>query len=91
MDQILVSYKDMECNMSLKIYFLDLHLDFLPDILRAASSEHGERFPPRHFSHGKDVPYQEPETAQMLTDYCWTLIRDIPGAKRRRKSTNLAY
>jgi len=29
--ELLQSYQDMGCNMSLKIYFLDSHLDFFPD------------------------------------------------------------
>jgi hypothetical protein len=30
--------------MSLKIHFLDPHLDFFPDNLGAVNDEHGERF-----------------------------------------------
>jgi hypothetical protein len=30
--------------MSLKVYFLDSHLDFFPENLGAVSDEHGERF-----------------------------------------------
>jgi len=42
--ELLQSYQDMGCNMSLKIHFLDSHLDFFPDNLGAVSDEHGERF-----------------------------------------------
>ena len=38
------SYQDMGCNMSLKIHFLDSHLDFFPDNLGAVIDEHGEHF-----------------------------------------------
>lgn len=41
---LLHSYKAMGCNMSLKIHFLDSHLDFFPENLGAVSDEHGERF-----------------------------------------------
>ena len=34
------SYKAMRCNMSLKVYFLDSHLDFFPETLGAVSDEH---------------------------------------------------
>ncbi|UYV75259.1 hypothetical protein LAZ67_12003126 [Cordylochernes scorpioides] len=41
---LLLSYKALGCNMSLKIHFLHSHLDFFPDNLGAVSDEHGERF-----------------------------------------------
>ncbi|UYV82386.1 hypothetical protein LAZ67_21001904 [Cordylochernes scorpioides] len=43
-NDLLLSYKELGCNMSLKIHFLHSHLDFLPDNLGAVSDEHGERF-----------------------------------------------
>ncbi|GBP60811.1 hypothetical protein EVAR_85072_1 [Eumeta japonica] len=43
-NNLLVAYKDMGCNMSLKIHFLHSHLDFFPQNLGAVSDEHGERF-----------------------------------------------
>jgi len=36
------SYKAMGCNMSLKVYFLDTHLDLFPENLGTVSKEHGE-------------------------------------------------
>ena len=39
--ELLQSYQDMGCNMSLKIHFLDSHLDFFPDNCGAVSEEHG--------------------------------------------------
>ena len=41
---LLTSYKAMGCNMSLKIHFLESHLDFFPENLRKVSDEHGEIF-----------------------------------------------
>ncbi|UYV62543.1 hypothetical protein LAZ67_2000998 [Cordylochernes scorpioides] len=37
---LLLSYKALGCNMSLKIHFLHSHLDFFPDNLGAVSDEH---------------------------------------------------
>jgi len=42
--ELLQSYQDMGCNMSLKIHFLDSHLYFVPDNIVAVSDEHGEPF-----------------------------------------------
>jgi hypothetical protein len=38
------SYKQLECNMSLKIHFLFSHLDFFPLNCGGVSDEYGERF-----------------------------------------------
>ncbi|UYV74404.1 hypothetical protein LAZ67_11003429 [Cordylochernes scorpioides] len=43
-NDLLLSYKALGCNMSLKIHFPHSHLDFFPDNLGAVSDEHGERF-----------------------------------------------
>ncbi|UYV71402.1 hypothetical protein LAZ67_8002998 [Cordylochernes scorpioides] len=41
-NDLLLSYKALGCNMSLKIHFLHSHLDFFPDNLGAVSDEHDE-------------------------------------------------
>jgi len=43
-NNLLQSYQKLGCNMSLKIHFLQSHLDFFPENCGAASDEHGERF-----------------------------------------------
>ncbi|UYV84372.1 hypothetical protein LAZ67_X001961 [Cordylochernes scorpioides] len=43
-NDLLLFYKALGCNLSLKIHFLHSHLDFFPDNLGAVSDEHGERF-----------------------------------------------
>ncbi|UYV83522.1 K02A2.6-like [Cordylochernes scorpioides] len=43
-NDLLLSYKALRCNMSLKTHFLHSHLDFFPDNLGAVSDEHSERF-----------------------------------------------
>ncbi|UYV75022.1 hypothetical protein LAZ67_12002126 [Cordylochernes scorpioides] len=43
-NDMLLSYKALGCNMSLKIHFRHSHLNFFPDNLGAVSDEHGERF-----------------------------------------------
>jgi hypothetical protein len=35
------SYKVMACNMSLKVFFLDCHVDFCPENLKRVSNELG--------------------------------------------------
>ena len=87
--QLLQSYQDMGWNMSLKIHFLDSHLDFFPDNLGAVSDEHGERF--HQDISALEKRYQGQRSARMLADYCWTMKRDVPDAKHRRQSTTLTF
>ncbi|UYV63994.1 hypothetical protein LAZ67_2006277 [Cordylochernes scorpioides] len=88
-NDLLLSYKALGCNMSLKIHFLHSHLDFFPDNLGAVSDEHGERF--HQDISSMEKRYQGKWSPAMLADYCWTLKRDLPQAKYRRKSTVTAF
>ncbi|UYV77929.1 hypothetical protein LAZ67_15002897 [Cordylochernes scorpioides] len=78
-NDLLLSYKALGCNMSLKIHFLHSHLDFFPDNLGANSDEHGERF--HQDISSMEKRYQGKWSPVMLADYCWTLKRDLPQAK----------
>ena len=87
-EHLIDSYKNMGCNMSLKIHFLHSHLDFFPSNCGDVSDKHGERF-------HQDIAvmekwYQGRWSPSMLADYRWTLARDQPDlsyskeAKRKR-------
>src|SRR5207245_7664228 len=41
-EKCITAYRQVGCNMSLKIHLLDSHLDFFPENLGAVSDEHGE-------------------------------------------------
>ena len=81
---LLTLHKAMGCNMSLKIHFLESHLDFFAENLGEVSDEHGERFHQNIVVMEKR--YQGKWTSSMLADYCWTLKRDVTDSKYRRKS-----
>lgn len=72
--------------MSLKIHFLDSHLDFFPENLGALSDEHGERFHQQLKS--MEHRYQGFWDERMMGDYIWFLIResDINSNKRQSKT-----
>ena len=72
--------------MSLKMHFLHSHIDFFPENLGAVSDEHGERF--HQDISVMESRYQGKWSASMLADYCWTLYRDDPDAKHKRKSNS---
>jgi hypothetical protein len=75
--------------VSLKVHFLDSHLNFFPENLGAVNNEHGERF-------SQDIStvekrYQDKWSNIILADYCWALIREVPQAKESRRLSNVAF
>ena len=82
-DKLLDAYRDLHCNMSLKIHFLDSHLDFFPANLGAVSDEHGEKF--HQIIAAIEKRYQGKWIPAMLADYCWTLKRETVAAIYKRK------
>ena len=58
-------------------------LGFFPENLGEVSDEHGERF--HQDIMVMEKRYQSKWTSSILTDYCWTLKRDVPEANYRRK------
>jgi len=58
-DELLQSYQDMGCNMSLKIQFLESHLDFFLSQSWCRQWRTRGRFSPRNFCVGKDIGVQE--------------------------------
>jgi len=74
----------MGCNKILQIHLLESHFDIFPENLGELSDEHGEGFHQDIMAMGKR--YQGKWTLGVLADCCWTLKRDVPDAKYRRKS-----
>lgn len=83
-ENMLVGLDQMGANMSLKIHFLDSHLDFFHDNLGAVSDEHGERF------HQEilyiETRFKGKSEVNLLAEYIWNKHRDIPDAKYKRQS-----
>lgn len=70
--------------MSLKIHFLNSHLDFFPDNLGDFSEEQGERF--HQDIKVMERRYQGHWNTSMMGDYCWSLHREVQQATHKRKS-----
>jgi hypothetical protein len=83
------SNKAMGCNMSLKVHFLDSHLDFFPEYLGVVSDKHGQRF--HHDISTMQQRYQGKSCPSVLADYCWTLRKDVTQAKYSRKSSTVTF
>ena len=77
------SFKDLGCNMSIKVHYLHSHLDHFPKNLGDLSEEQGERF--HQDIRVMEEWYQGRWDAMMLADYCWSLQRHCPGTKHSRK------
>ena len=83
-ENLLKTYEDMGCRMSLKIHFLHSHLNFFPPNLGAVSDKLGERF---HQDITKmESNYQGKWNPGMMGDFCWMLLCDIPDAEYTRSS-----
>jgi len=77
--------------MSVKLHFLDSHIDYFPDKLGDFSEEHGERC----HQDMKDMEkrYQGIWGVNMMADYCWNLKRDkeIDSRSRKRRSLRRSF
>ena len=86
---MLNKYKKLGCRMSLKVHFLDSHLDYFPENLGAVSEEQGERF--HQDIKEMERRYQGRWNVNMIADYCWMLKRDDPQNVHKRKNTKRSF
>jgi hypothetical protein len=82
--ELLDAYQELGCRMSLKIHFLNSHLDFFPPNLGDVSDEHGERF--HQDISQMEQNYQGRWNPSMMGDFCWMLVRDKSDTEHKRKS-----
>ena len=81
--EMLNNYKTLGCKMSLKVHFLESHLDFFHSNLGDVSDKHGERF-------HQDIcvienRYKGKWSVSMLADYCWSIKRDDSETQHKRR------
>lgn len=77
-------FRDLGCNMSIKLHFLNSHLDKFPENLGDVSDEQGERF--HQDLRDMELRYQGKWGVHMMADYCWSLKRDCAEMQHSRKS-----
>jgi hypothetical protein len=75
-EKMLENFIALRCAMSLKVHFLNAHLDYFPENLGAVSEEQGESF--HHDIKEMETRYQRRQNVNMMGDYCWLLHRDDP-------------
>lgn len=71
---MLDSFELIGVHMSLKIHFLNSHLDFFAQQLATESDEHGERF--HQDIMDIEARYRGKWLDRMLADFCWTTHDD---------------
>ena len=87
MKKLLVSYEKLGCNMSVKVHFLQSHLDYFPENLGAVSEEQGERF--HQDIKTMEKRYQGQWNVSMMADYCWCLLRETDSAHSRKSKEKI--
>ena len=86
---MLNAFRDLGCNMSVKLHFLKSHLDSFPENLGAVSDEQGERF--HQDLMVMEERYQGRWDSHMMADYCWSIKRDEVEKSYRRKSYKIKF
>ena len=83
-DVMFRNFQALGSRMSIKLHYLFGHLDYFPENLDNVSEEQGERF--HQDIKMMEERYQGRWDAHMMSDYCWTLIRDPTEQSYRRNS-----
>jgi hypothetical protein len=75
-EDLITSYKKLDCNLSLKTHFLNSHLDSFWINCGAISDKHVECFH-QDISAMENI-YKGKWSAAKLAIYCWTMKSDAP-------------
>ena len=81
---LLKAYSRVGCNMSLKIHFLDFHLDFFPPNCGEVSNEHRERF--HQDISSMEKRYQGKLSPSIIADFYWMTTRDASFTAHKRQA-----
>lgn len=88
-NELMKSFEKMGARMSIKMHFLQSHLDYFPANCGDYSEEQGERF--HQDIKTMETRYQGRWDINMLADYCWCLKRDEPTSLHKRKSSRTSF
>ena len=81
---MLTAFRNLGCNMSVKMRYLFSHMDRFPENLGSMSDEQGKRF--HQDLKEMKTRYQGRWDAVMMGDYFWNLKRDLSAAEHSRSS-----
>ena len=88
-NELMKSVEKLGARMSIKIHFLQSHLDYFPENCRDYSEEQGERFHQDIIT--METRYQGRWDINMLADYCWCLKHDEPITLFKRKASRTSF
>ncbi|GBN61969.1 hypothetical protein AVEN_148391-1 [Araneus ventricosus] len=88
-EEMIKNFKILGCSMSLKVHFLDSHLDYFHENLGAVNEEQGEIF--HQDIKEMERQYQGKRNVSMIADYCWMLQRDNPSKVHKSKSDKRTF
>jgi hypothetical protein len=83
-EDMLLHFNRLGCNMSVKLHYLHSHLDRFPENLGDLSEEQGERF--HQDIKTMEARYQTRWDAHTVADCCWNVMWDCPGKSHSRMS-----
>ena len=87
---MLSSFRKLGCSMSIKVHYLESHLDYFPANLGDVSEEQGERF--HQDIKTMENRYQGRWDTHMMADYCWSLRKDGSSSNESsRKSLKRSF
>ena len=82
-NNMLSAFRNLDCNMSVKMHYLFSHMDRFPENLGSVNDEQGERF---HQDLKEMETRYESLNAVMMADNSWNLKRDLSAAEHSRNS-----
>ena len=88
-DEMLEAFCDLGCKMSIKLHYINSHLDQFPENLGDVSEEQGERF--HQDLKTIEGRYQGRWDIHMMADYCWGIKREDSGKVYERKSNKQKF
>lgn len=88
-EDMLSNFHALGCNMSIKVHYLNSHLNCFPENLGDVSDEQGERF--HQDIKTMEERYQGRWDHHMMADFCWSLQRDCPDQSHSRKSLRKSF
>jgi hypothetical protein len=88
-NKVLDAFKDLGCNMSLKLHFLHSHLEYFDENHGYLSEGQGERFHKCVKKIGRR--YQGRWNMNTLADYCWMLKQEVPESTHIRKGARRTF
>lgn len=83
-EQLILSYRDIKANMSLKVHFLHSHIEFFEHNLGEMSDEQGERF--HQDIKVLESRYNRKCTKNMMAEFTWFLTLSDQDQDHNRKT-----